>query len=69
MKTVLRLVEDLVGMFLEDFLCDLLSAVSREAVLDHRTCICGCEELFVDLIILKYFLSLLFLRPWKSMCP
>ena len=34
MKTVLRLVEDLVGMFLEDFLCDLLSAVSREAVLD-----------------------------------
>ena len=38
------------------------SRASREAVLDHRTCICGCEDLFVDLIILKYFLSLLFLR-------
>ena len=50
MKTVLRLVEDLVGMFLEDFLGDLLSAVCRETVLDHSARVRGCEELSVDLL-------------------
>ena len=34
MQAVLCLIEDLVGMFLEDFLGDLLSAVCRETVLD-----------------------------------
>ena len=68
MQAVLCLIEDLVGMFLEDFLGDLLSAVCRETVLDHSACVCGCEELSVDLVVLEDFLSLLFL-PLSAFRP